>query len=1636
MKKNKHFRLLAALMAALMVVTCMPQTSLYAAAEELPMDMEMMAAGQETETQQEDEPQIQTNTVPASQGDTEEGIELLDGENETEKPPYLTNITLDKTEVEIDREKSKSVQLTIVTREPSDALDQAVKWESSNSNVATVDDYGLVTLTDTAKGNDEAYISVKATNALSSAFARCHVTVKPIYVDKITLSTYSLEMTVGDKPKSFTVDKIEPDNADNKELKVVTVRPTSSIVDIAEATLSADKKTVTVSAKHAGTASVFVYATDRDEGADPAPARAECVVKINPKPNPVDTFSIEPSTLELYEGGRSFTLNPKYVGIDPKEEVTEWGTLEWKVEPSDTKLVDLTQDGRVTPGTLPADYDETKPPTVTVKATLTMADGTVKKSTNECKITIKRTSTPVTGISMGPSTLLLKDRAGKAGNTDKLTIRLAPENAGNKEVKITYSPEGEDTAAYVTGPVKATVDAEGKCEITVQALPLPEGVQSKTCTITVVPSDNSANVKAECKVTVTKYVEQVTGLTLSDTSLRVQETKVATLTATITPADADNKKITWRTTNADMAVLVNDAGEEVTRLETTAGDDGKSTVRVKGISLAEDAATCEIVALTNDGSIARTCTVTVEESEKPVTGITLDKTELILKNGSSGTLTATVSPADAEYSKVTWSVVKVGAMSSAARVEPVSDSDSKNRTVTVTALHAGTCQVIARAGRQTVRCEVTVREPSMEVTPKELRYSVKGEETEQPTLTNIRRDLKVLYYSLEDADHPYENVTADCALTLIVRDEDAEEDIEYLETDSDFGDVLAIPGKKKLRIEYQPEENGKVYTETITITVSENPPAELVRIGRLDKVWNVANGTTPGKLPLPETVDIYVQESSADDTETDIFGREKKMSAQIDWNRSGAAYNPNLETGEQNFTVTGTVVLPGDVRNTAGVPLTVQVEVNVREKYTSRQAEQPRFSVYTHQTVAWGTEVVITSETEGASIYYTINGNAPTRDDLLYQSPIRVTAATTVIRAIACKKGCMQSDPSECTVYTSKDLVVSDDPDDVEPDDVTDEDKKEIGGKVPNGLWVVIQKEENEKDGFAYTGSAIKPEVHVYDHTRRLTEKKDYTLTYKNNVNAGDAKASTKPPTVTVTGKGNYEGKADATFTIKPQTIDKPKSIDDKAVTMDEYVAAAYTGKAQKPVPALFWNGKKLTKNKDFTYQETAYSEPGEYKITVTGIGNYTGTRTMTYEIIGTGGGVLVTKLTFSKIANQEYTGKAITPEVTVKYKQTVLTKDQNYTVTYVNNKNVGTASAIITGLGSYRGSKRIDFKITPAAKMSQTGITLTFDPAVPIYTGEPIRPAYTVSYQSKTGVIPMTEGKDYKVTFQNNNNAGTASVSFTGMGAYTGTVKKTFKIQAYDITQLSAKMENSYAYEKNGCKPKPEIVFGSTKLKEGTDYTLSYRNHNKIGNTAVVTIKGKGNFKGTITKPFAVTMKNISECTVVAADKPFQNRANIYKTSVKVLDTNGVALKAGTDYDTGVLYTYASGMKQGQQVMPTDIIPLGTVLRVEVRVTNPRTYQGTVYGTYRIVQANIAKAKVTVDTQTYTGLKIRPGKSAIHVTMNGMPLGDNDYEIVGYENNVNQGTAKVTIRGKGNYGGTKTVNFKIKKKGILSLIF
>ena len=688
-------------------------------------------------------------------------------------------------------------------------------------------------------------------------------------------------------------------------------------------------------------------------------------------------------------------------------------------------------------------------------------------------------------------------------------------------------------------------------------------------------------------------------------------------------------------------------------------------------------------------------------------------------------------------------------------------------------------------------------------------------------------------------------------------------------------------------------------------------------------------------------------------------------------------------------------------------------------------------------------------------------------------------------------------------------------------------------GIIPDGIWM----SDLQAGGYTYTGKAITPSFRVYDGKKMLAVKKDYTVSYKNNIKAATADDAKKAPTITVKSTGNYKGTETRTFTINPASLDATE----QRINIDNLYLAAPAGKNPKgikAVPVVTDNGKKLSENKDYTVNHVTLNEqnaenknansyvtPGKYTVEITGKGNYTGTRQITVTLADVAKEqILMSKVTVAKVPDVTYDADlcegrspaGMTPALTVTYGsgknkvtlykegdvnaagETVSAENADYTVTWINNRYVGTATVVLTGtgkiledgtaIGTYYGEKRITFRIKGTALSASMVSWADGSKNVSVvYNGEEQEPEVRVSLQKK---VKGKDGKmvtqttylreydeyaqygDYKVSYLKNVDAGTATVVITGAGGYTGTVKKTFKITQADLaaegTEAKIGVADSIPFVKNGAKPAivvtAKMANGNTvTLKEGKDYTVTYANNKAVSEgknltekkLPLITVKGKGNFKGSIKQTFTITNKSLADkvnpITVTVADVPANKNKGKFVSKPVVTDETGTKLKEKTDYTLSYSLLMANGEETKLDVKKDVVNEPGSTIRITITGAGNYRGEGSVLtADYRITESDFKKVTVKVVPKTlpYTTkpvtlteedliltMKVGTGKQAVVETLPLITDGDDTkdgYKIIGYKNNVNKGTAQVTLQGCGKYGGTKTVKFYIGTRPFL----
>ena len=392
---------------------------------------------------------------------------------------------------------------------------------------------------------------------------------------------------------------------------------------------------------------------------------------------------------------------------------------------------------------------------------------------------------------------------------------------------------------------------------------------------------------------------------------------------------------------------------------------------------------------------------------------------------------------------------------------------------------------------------------------------------------------------------------------------------------------------------------------------------------------------------------------------------------------------------------------------------------------------------------------------------------------------------------------------------------------------------------------VTINKKKDIKEltieeisDYNYTGSEIKPKVTIKNGDTVLKENTDYAVTYINNTEVGQASAIIK-------GIGNYEGTVIKTFNIKNPENNRTNI---NELSVSDIENQSYIGlKITPDVEIRRTDNTKLTRNTDYTLRYYDNIDVGTASIEIIGVGNYTGNRKVTFNIVPKDISTAIIK----DIDEQEYTGEEITPKIQITDGSAELIENKDYEITYRDNIEIGNATVEIKGIGNYTGNTSKHFNISEETQeqyLTNINDLSISDIDDKIYTGKVITPEVII----KDGEKILIKDTDYELSFENNLNVGTGTVIITGKGDYTNSAQKAFNIVRKDIkfTQIMDIKDQTYT----GKEITPEIVItsDSIKLKKDQDYTVQYSNNKEKG-TAIVTITGINNYTGQTVKTFNI---------------------------------------------------------------------------------------------------------------------------------------------------------------------------------------
>ena len=477
-------------------------------------------------------------------------------------------------------------------------------------------------------------------------------------------------------------------------------------------------------------------------------------------------------------------------------------------------------------------------------------------------------------------------------------------------------------------------------------------------------------------------------------------------------------------------------------------------------------------------------------------------------------------------------------------------------------------------------------------------------------------------------------------------------------------------------------------------------------------------------------------------------------------------------------------------------------------------------------------------------------------------------------------------------------------------------------------LYAGWSKELAEEGGMAlhvqeilpqtYTGKAIQPAVAVYaaDGVTLLKKNKDYSIAYKNNTEADTKRFKNQAAIpaggigtsltdtaggfdqglayVEIKGKGNYTGAVYINFHINPADISAAGGAASDFTLKYTEQFEEKSGKTAAIVTQLKSKKAALKYGRDYTLTvvNTVDQTPatltdkgqmplnaGTYRLTVSGIDNYTGSFEKELYVASKTqlmkNAKVTCKGTVTDVTKAQLEAGIEPQDLQVSMNGAPLTIDTEYKVECVDNHGVGTATVTVRGTGgSYFGSKSVKFKIRGVPFREKEFAPISVQDMT--YNG-------TALTQNKVALKPnggseLVYGTDYTISYKNNVKKGKATMTFTAKpsSGYSGSFKKTFAINALalgsdGIVVKGAEKQDSgwmlsekVPYQAGGATPVDRLAMqlgaNGYVLKNGKDYTVKYKDNKEISNgRACMTLTGKGNFSDTMSVYFDIEKASLS---------------------------------------------------------------------------------------------------------------------------------------------------------------------------------
>jgi len=739
---------------------------------------------------------------------------------------------------------------------------------------------------------------------------------------------------------------------------------------------------------------------------------------------------------------------------------------------------------------------------------------------------------------------------------------------------------------------------------------------------------------------------------------------------------------------------------------------------------------------------------------------------------------------------------------------------------------------------------------------------------------------------------------------------------------------------------------------------------------------------------------------------------------------------------------------------------------------------------YTYNNRHYGDELVIESDTEGAKVFWLLAEEGVTgildegklvADATEYKNPVKlvdtmysVTSGTVeqgrkdqiVIYAVAQKNGVL-SDPSTFTLnlFNARD-------DWGEVINQVDGDFADAR-EIPEGIWIsdktIGTLDDHSQRGTTYTGlpkvlptkytrdgATIDPtkSYRVFFHNELLTCGTDYTVSYKNNINAWTYEGveegiynATKAPTITITGKGQYAGSFSQTFEIQPVDIStiaitpNENGYNPSPATLVPDVTLAETAKAQTPKFAAKYNYylyntnytggsyKTLTLGaKDITADyrdvQAAANTTAKplYEVKLTGTGNYTGTVSRYVKVVPTG--LLLNKATVSFDTSEvNFNGKDQLGNVkaTVKIGTIELAQDKDFELSC-----------------EYLGVPKANYK-------TDYGYN------------------HSYNYYGHNDEL-YTAGK-YIITVK-----AKAGSNYSGEVSKTVTINKKgeLAIKSVDVTLPSKVPALTEVYDGMYASVfddgTVDVRDGGNILEEGKDYLLLYKNNLKAGK-AKVQVVGIGKYSGTKDVAYTIDATKLTEANIQY--KPNATSV-VYKGSdyYKGYTVNNGNVTYNHDDLFSIVVTEDNQPKtlvEDEDYVVVDAKDSKNVGKKTIKITGINNYKGTVNAKFEITKFDISGLKGTSaygTTDPYINLAVDSKDNIPSVSYTGMayqpytvnvPLDRDSWTseaayknwykqnfTFSYKNGFKAGsTVTVKVTGKKNFTGSVTGTYTVGKADI-----